>query len=170
MESESKDRLQLVSFSLSTEEYGLDISAVQEIVRLTDITKVPRAPHFVEGVVNLRGKIVPVIDLCRRFGLTPEPYDKRTRIIIVTVAGRTVGFIVHAVNEVLRIAADAVDPTPELVSSDLDSTFIKGVGKLPDRLIILLDVDRILDRGEIAALGLGTAPLDPEAQRARAAV
>lgn len=153
LERQASTLLQLASFRLAEEEYAVDISAVQEIVRMSSITRVPRAPSFVEGVVNLRGKIVPVIDLRRRFGMASAEPTKATRIIIVDVAGKTVGLIVDAVREVLRLDSDAVSATPELVASSIDAAFFKGVGQLGDRLIILLDLQRLLNMEEIAALG-----------------
>ncbi|HEY9899723.1 MAG TPA: chemotaxis protein CheW [Pantanalinema sp.] len=152
IERQASTLLQLASFRLAEEEYAVDISAVQEIVRMSSITRVPRAPSFVEGVVNLRGKIVPVIDLRRRFGMASAEPTKATRIIIVDVAGKTVGLIVDAVREVLRLDSEAVSATPELVASGIDAAFFKGVGQLGDRLIILLDLQRLLSMEEIAAL------------------
>lgn len=144
--------LQLASFELADEEYALDISAVQEIVRMSSVTRVPRAPAFVEGVINLRGKIVPVLDLRKRFGMTPIEPTKATRIIIVEIAGKTVGLLVDGVREVLRLSSDAIEPTPDLVSSDLDAAFLRGVGKLGDRLILLLELSRLLTGEEVQAL------------------
>lgn len=145
--------LQLATFRLSSEEYAVDIAAVQEIVRMSSITRVPRAPSFVEGVVNLRGKIVPVIDLRKRFGLEAIEPTKSTRIIITQVEGKTVGLIVDAVREVLRIESGAISPTPELVASGVETSFFKGVGQLGDRLIVLLDLQHLLGVDEVAALG-----------------
>ena len=98
--------LQLVTFSIGEEEFGVNILKVQEIIRTMEITKVPRAPEFVEGVINLRGKVIPIIDLRRRFGLAPKAHDKNTRIIVIEINNIIVGFVVDAVSEVLRIPAD----------------------------------------------------------------
>lgn len=144
--------LQLASFKLANEEYAVDIGAVQEIVRMSSITRVPRAPAFVEGVVNLRGKIVPVIDLRRRFGLSSVEATKSTRIVIVQVGGKTVGLIVDSVREVLRLPSDSVSPPPDMVASGVDAAFFKGVGQLGDRLIILLDLQRLLSHDELQSL------------------
>ncbi len=146
------DILQLVSFNLGAEEFGVDIAAVQEIVRMPEITKVPRSPDFVEGVVNLRGKIIPVVDLRKRFRLSVGEATKSTRIIIVTVAKRTVGMIVDAVSEVLRLDVASVEPTPDMVATQVDSAFLKGIAKLEGRLLILLDLDLILNQEEAGAL------------------
>lgn len=139
--------IQLVTFSIGDEEFGVDILKVQEIIRMLDITRVPRAPQFVEGVINLRGKVIPIIDLRRRFGLATRKHDKDTRIIVIEINKMVVGFVVDSVSEVLRIPANTVEPPPPVVSG-LDSEYINGVGKLQDRLLILLDLDRLLSREE----------------------
>ncbi len=144
--------LHLVSFDLGTEEFVVDIAVVQEIIRMPEITTVPRAPQFVEGVVNLRGKIIPVVDLRKRFGLTAGEAAKGTRIIVVTIGGRTVGMIVDAVSEVLRLNADSIEPTPEMVAAQIDTSFLKGIAKLEGRLLILLDLDLVLNPEENKAL------------------
>lgn len=142
------DVLQLVSFNLGSEEFGVDIGMVQEIVRMPEITRVPRTPAFVEGVVNLRGKIIPVVDLRKRFRLPVGETTKSTRIIIVTMNGRTVGMIVDGVSEVRRISADSVEPTPEMVASAIDASYLKGIAKLEGRLLILLDLNLVLNQEE----------------------
>ncbi|MDR1857722.1 MAG: chemotaxis protein CheW [Desulfovibrio sp.] len=139
--------LQLVTFSIGEEEFGVDILKVQEIIRTMDITKVPRAPAFVEGVINLRGKVIPIVDLRRRFGMDPRVHDKHTRIIVIEIHTLVVGFVVDAVSEVLRIPASTVEPPPPVVAG-LESDYINGVGKLADRLLILLDLDRLLSKDE----------------------
>ena len=146
------DVFQLVSFNLGSEEFAVDIAVVQEIVRMPEITKVPRTADFVEGVVNLRGKIIPVVDLRKRFGLPVGAATKSTRIIIVTIGGRTVGMIVDGVSEVLRLGADAIEAAPELVTSAIDASFIRGIAKLAERLLILLSLELILSQEEVRAL------------------
>lgn len=146
------EELQLVSFNLDSEEFGVDIGVVQEIVRMPEITKVPRSPEFVEGVVNLRGKIIPVVDLRKRFGLPVTEATKSTRIIVVAVTGRTIGMIVDGVSEVMRISSDAVEPTPEMVASSVDATYLKGIAKLDGRLLILLDLNLVLSSDETRQL------------------
>ena len=106
--------LQLVTFSIGDEEFGVDILKVQEIIRTMEITKVPRAEDFVEGVINLRGKVIPIIDLRRRFGLVSKSHDKDTRIIVIEISNMIVGFVVDSVSEVLRIPASTVEPPPRL--------------------------------------------------------
>jgi len=142
------DLLQLVTFKIGEEEFGVDILRVQEIIRIMEITRVPKAPHFVEGVINLRGRVIPIIDLRKRFGLTAREHDKDTRIIVIEINKMIVGFVVDAVHEVLRIPADTVEPPPPAVMGGVDSEYIKGVGKLDDRLLILLDLDRLLSQEE----------------------
>ena len=144
--------LQLVTFSTGDEEFGVDILRVQEIIRTMAITKVPKAPEFVEGVINLRGKVIPIIDLRRRFGLQSKAHDKHTRIIVIEINTMIVGFVVDSVSEVLRIPTSTVEPPPPVVAG-LESEYISGVGKLEDRLLILLDLDRLLSRADIEALG-----------------
>lgn len=139
--------IQLVTFSIGEEEFGVDILKVQEIIRTMEITKVPRAPQFVEGVINLRGKVIPIIDLRSKFGLQFREHDQHTRIIVIEINDMIVGFVVDSVSEVLRIPASTVEPPPPVVSG-LESEYINGVGKLEDRLLILLDLNRLLSSEE----------------------
>jgi purine-binding chemotaxis protein CheW len=134
--------LQLVTFKLENEEFGVDILRVQEINRMMNITKIPNAPGFIEGVINLRGKIIPIVDLGKRLGFRNGTYDKSTRIIVVELDGLVLGFIVDSVSEVLRINENTVEPPPSIVSG-IDSEYIEGVGKLDDRLLILLELNKI---------------------------
>jgi len=139
--------IQLVTFSIGEEEFGVDILKVQEIIRIMEITKVPKAPQFVEGVINLRGNVIPVIDLRKRFGLETREHDSQTRIIVIEINKMIVGFVVDSVSEVLRIPQNTVEPPPPVVSG-LESEYISGVGKLEDRLLIMLDLDRLLSSEE----------------------
>lgn len=139
------DILQLVTFKLGGEEYGIDILRVQEINRMTVITAMPKAPFSVEGVINLRGKVIPVINLRKRFGLAMKEFDYQSRIIVID-AGSTVGLIVDSVSEVLRISSDTIEP-PSLVTTGTGSEYIMGIGKLEDRLIIVLDIEKLLIEG-----------------------
>jgi purine-binding chemotaxis protein CheW len=141
--------LQLVSFHLGGEEFGLEILRVQEIIRMMDLTRVPNSPSFVEGVINLRGKVIPVIGLRKRFNLEDHPHDKQTRIVVVEVKGTVVGFVVDSVSEVLRIPADTVEPPPRLAK--VDREFVSGVGKLENRLLLMIDIDRLMSDTEQAA-------------------
>ncbi len=145
------DLLQLVTFSIGSEEFGVDILKVMEIIRTMEITKVPKAPAFVEGVINLRGLVIPILDLRRRFGLENKAVDMDTRIIVIEINGMTVGFVVDSVSEVLRIPVNTVEPAPPVVAG-LDSDYISGVGKLEDRLLILLDLDKLLSADDLEHL------------------
>lgn len=147
----AEDISQLVSFRIGSEEFGVDILAVQEINRMVDITRVPQAPAYVEGVINLRGRVIPIIDLRKRFELEVREYDKSTRIVVVDIDGTVIGMIVDAVSEVLRIPRDTIEPPPELVTN-IHSEYIKGVAKLADRLLIFLDLSRVIDVSEVAAM------------------
>lgn len=151
VKNESGELLQLVTFNIGREEFGVDILSVQEINRMTEITRVPNSPNFVEGVINLRGRVIPVIDLRIKLGLEKKDYDKNTRIIVVEVSERVVGFIVDSVNEVLRISADLTETPPDAVTG-INSDFIKSVGKLEDRLLILLDIQKTLSEKETLEL------------------
>ncbi len=144
---ETTELLQLVSFTIGSEEFGVDILFVQEINRMIQITKVPNAPSFVDGVINLRGRIIPVIDLRAKLGFDRKEHDNNTRIIVVEVSGKVVGFIVDAVKEVLRIPKSITEAPPELVAG-VNSEFIMAVGKLEDRLITLIDLEKILSNNE----------------------
>jgi purine-binding chemotaxis protein CheW len=135
-------QLQLVTFEVASEEYAVDILAVREINRMMDLTRVPQSPPEVEGVINLRGKIIPVVDLRRRFGMASAERTDASRIIVVEVGGRVLGFVVDRVHEVLRVSSDIVEPAPAMTCS-VRSEFIAGVGKLADRLLILLDLDKL---------------------------
>jgi len=142
---------QLVVFFLAGETYGIDISSVHEIIRMQTITDVPRTPDFVEGVINLRGRIIPVIDLRKRFGLPPGEQTAGSRIIVVEVNGVTVGMTVDAVSEVLRLPEANIEPPPTIFSG-VDVSYLRAVGKWQEKLIILLNLDRVLYAKEQQAL------------------
>ncbi|MFH0990123.1 MAG: chemotaxis protein CheW [bacterium] len=151
VKSQTHDVLQLVSFMIGKEEFGVDILKVQEINRMVEITRVPNAPAFVSGVINLRGKVIPIVDLRKRFGTGKEENDKDTRIIVVELTGKVIGFIVDAVNEVLRIPKSVTEPPPPIVAG-IGSEYIHAVAKLEDRLLILIDLEKILHATEKDAL------------------
>ncbi|MEO0511311.1 MAG: chemotaxis protein CheW [Planctomycetota bacterium] len=146
--------LQLVTFDVADEEYAVDIHTVHEINRMIELTRVPQAPNAVEGVINLRGRIIPVIDIRKRFGLEVSETTDASRIIVVEVGERVLGFLVDRVHEVLRINSSIVEPTPAMTSG-VDADFISGVGKLEDRLIILLDLDKLF--GDVSEIDLSAA-------------
>jgi purine-binding chemotaxis protein CheW len=142
---------QLVVFQLGAELYGVDIARVHEIIRLQTITRVPRAPSFVEGVIHLRGKVIPVVDLRRRFGLPLADHTRATRTVVVEIGDQVVGIIVDSVSEVLRVSTATIEP-PSPVVAGIDSEYLQGIAKLPERLVILLDLDRVLAREERRAI------------------
>jgi purine-binding chemotaxis protein CheW len=135
-------QLQLVSFELAGECFAVDIHAVREINRLIELTRVPKSPEEIAGVINLRGKIFPVVNLRRKFGFADAEAGEHTRIIVLEFGGRETGFIVDRVHEVLRIDSSIMDPTPEVMGS-VDTDFIRGIAKLADRLLIVLDLERL---------------------------
>ena len=147
--SGAQELLQLVSFKIGNEEFGLDILRVQEIIRVQELTRVPNSPDFMDGVINLRGKVIPIIALRKRFGLEQQAHDKQTRIVVLEVQNMVLGFIVDSVSEVLRIPTTTVAPPPRL--GKIEREFVSGVGKLENRLLILLDVDRIMGGPEMQA-------------------
>ncbi|KAF0141934.1 MAG: chemotaxis protein CheW [Stygiobacter sp.] len=151
MTIESNDLIQLVSFKLGNEEFGIDIGRVQEINMMMQLTKIPNSNQFIEGVVNLRGKIVPVVNLRERLGLCKKEDDSRTKIIVSDVNNKLIGYIVDEVNEVLRISKSIIEPTPEIISG-VNSDLIEGVAKLEGRLLILLNLDKLLSTTEINQL------------------
>ena len=141
--------IQLVSFFLGEEEFGADILMVQEIIRMQAITRVPNAPHFVEGVINLRGKVIPIVDLRKRLNVSGTAEDARkVRVIVVDVEGKITGFIVDSVSQVLRIPQSTIEAAPSIVNAGIDSEYITGVSKLNDKLLILLDFNKILSKSE----------------------
>ena len=147
----SSRELQIVVCELADERYGLDIDKVYEIIRYQPITAVPRSPAFVEGVINLRGRIIPVVDLRDRFGMESAEATKATRIVVAETGGTRVGFVVDGVTEVLMVPTESIEPTPE-VAAGIDAAYLKGIAKLGDRLIILLELDGLFALDEQTAL------------------
>ena len=142
---------QLVVFELAGESYGIDIAAVESIIKMQTITQLPQAPFYVKGVTNLRGNVLPVIDLRLRFGLDAQEYSRQTRIIIVTMGTLKVGVVVDAVSEVLRVPEESIGGLPPVVNT-VNSAFLKGIVRLEDRLIILLELGKVLDFEEQQSL------------------
>jgi purine-binding chemotaxis protein CheW len=142
---------QIVVFEMCSEFYGVDIAKVESIIKMQPITQMPHAPGFVEGVINLRGRVLPVIDLHKRFELPGQAADKNSRIIVVSVDQTEVGMIVDAVSEVLTVPEDTVEAAPEITTT-VDSAFITGIAKLGERLVILLDLACILSKQEQKSL------------------
>lgn len=148
----SLDLIQLVSFNIGDEEFGVDITKVKEIIRIVEITRVPNTPDFVVGVINLRGKVIPIINLRQRLSMDSREHNKDTRIVVIEHDNKTIGFIVDNVNEVIRISKNITEPPPQMTGS-VDSQFITSIGKLEDRLLILLDLEKIIEKGSQIELG-----------------
>jgi len=143
-ETRSEELLQLVVFQLGEEEFGLDIMQVQEIIRIPEITRIPHSPGHVKGVINLRGKIITVINLDTRFGMEQKVHDDNSRIIVAEFDENVVGMVVDSVSEVLRLPLSTVEQVPEIVSGKINANYLKGVGKLEDRMLILLDITKVV--------------------------
>jgi len=150
--------LQVVGFRIGNETYGVRIAAVREIVRVPEITSVPNAPESIEGVINLRGKIIPVMDLRKRFGLAEINTDKKNRILVVELENKLLGLIVNSASEVLKIPPSDIE-APGAVLAEGESGYVIGVGKLKGRLIILLDIAKLLHRPEFKRLEEAAEPV-----------
>ncbi len=173
-EDQSNEERQLVVFDLAEQHYGVEISSVREIIRFQEITSVPDSPQSVEGIINLRGGVIPVVDLRKRFGLTITDATAQSRIVVVEIGGADVGVVVDAVAEVLRIPANSIEATSSVVTT-ADSFYISGIAKIEDQLLILLDLDRALssdalehltERGSETVAGTGEIAAVPEAAAA----
>ena len=147
-----KDVVQVIVFNLGNERYGVDISQVREIIKPTQITRIPNAPDFVEGVINLRGQITTIINLRKRFGLEPKPIDNNTRIIVVEYNNAVIGMMVDTVNEVKYLSTEDIEALPSIITAREEAKFLKGVGKLPDGLLILIDLNKVLSEDEVEIL------------------
>ncbi len=157
-QGENTGSLQLVRFGLAQEEYGIEITKVQEIILMGEITRVPQTPEYIKGLINLRSTVIPIVDLRLRFGLSQQEATDETRIMVVNVAGKTIGIIVDAVSEVLRVSQEQIAPPPPTVAG-LGREYLTGLVKLESRLLILLDIDKILGEEEAAVLEAATAGL-----------
>ena len=142
---------QVVVFDLNEEAHGIDISQVREIIRMEEITRVPRAPEFVEGVINLRGKVNPVVDLRARFSMPSTERTDEHGIVVVDVDGQDIGMVVDAVTEVSRTPSDSIEPPSSVITTD-DSEYLTGIVKTNDKLIILLDIAKVISESEASAL------------------
>jgi purine-binding chemotaxis protein CheW len=141
---------QFLTFALGTEEYGVEILKIQEIKGYAAVTPLPNAPTYVKGVLNLRGTIVPIVDLRKKFSLPEVDYTQFTVIVVVQVQGKTIGFVVDAVSDVLTVAGTAIQPTPDL-HGQIDTACLTGLaptGETEEKLVILLDIDKVLTTGE----------------------
>jgi purine-binding chemotaxis protein CheW len=141
--------VQLVVFKLGNEEFGAAITSILEISRVGEITKIPEAPGFVEGAINLRGRVIAVINLARQFGLSSTGFagaERKTRIVVTDVGGETVGLLVDEVPEILKLREDEIEPPPELLQEKIGKNYIKGMAKRGERVIVVLDLNEILRR------------------------
>jgi len=144
--------LQLVIFSLLGEEFGVSIHDVREIISNTQITPVPQAPSFVEGVINLRGQIIPVVDLRKRFNLEENDHKEDVKVVIIEVEDNILGLIVDSVSEVLNIPSDSINPPPALVANGIGAEYIKGIGQYNDKMIILIDLQKVFSAEELKTI------------------
>lgn len=149
--AEHTGTLQLVSFHLGNEVYGIEIVKVREIILMGEITRVPQTPPFVKGLINLRSTVIPVIDLRIRFDLKATDFTSESRIMVIDVCGKTIGIIVDAVSEVLRVSNDQIAPPPPTVAG-LEQEYLTGLVKLDEQLLMLLDVDKILGKEDAEAI------------------
>jgi len=140
--------IQVVGFRVGKEHFGVPIELVHEIVRIMEVTSVPDAPDFIEGVINLRGKIIPVIDLRKRFGETTITPGKKNRILVAEIMGKIVGLVVDAASEVVKIPPSDIEPPPN-VFGETEVNYVTGVGKMANKLIILVDLGKIMQRGDL---------------------
>ena len=148
--------VQLVIFELGEEAFGVEIAMVESIIKMLPVTRLPQAPEFVEGVINLRGKILPVIDLRKRLAIPLSESTRESRMVVVALDGTTVAMVVDQVNEVLRVNDDIVEAPPS-ISQSVDSRFITGIAKIGEDLVILLDLSKVLDISETSQLTASVA-------------
>ena len=141
---------EFLTFRLGAESYGIEILKVQEIRGYETPTAIANAPAFIKGVVNLRGVIVPILDLRIKFQLAQASYDEFTVVIILNVAGRVVGVVVDSVSDVLTLAAESIRPTPEFATSTFDARYITGLGAVDDQMLILLDIEKLMTGADMA--------------------
>jgi purine-binding chemotaxis protein CheW len=145
--------VQVIGFRIGAEQYGLDILKVREIIRVGAITRMPRAPAFVRGIINLRGDVIPVLSLGERFGLVTAEDGASARVIVVEIGGRLIGMMVDSVSAVLRVPVGQIDPPPPIIGG-MSRRYVRGLAKLEKSLVILLDIERVLSRDEQAELGV----------------
>lgn len=145
----AEEEKQIVVFGLNTEEFGVNIKEVHEIIRTEQITQIPNTADYIQGVINLRGGIIVVIDLALKLGLKTKEADKNTRIIVIEVNGSTVGMVVDSATEVLRLRKDQIEPAPAVITEKINVDYIEGVGILDERLLILLDLAKVLQAKDI---------------------
>lgn len=160
-----RGRVQLAVFRAGTGEYGVDIMKIMEIIRPQKLTRVPKAPEFIEGVINLRGRVVPIIDVRKRLGVNSasDSGPSRDKVLILLVDGKMLGAVVDGVREIMFMDRDEIEETPEAVKGP-EAQFLQGVGKTGDRLIMVLDPEKLLNRRELAELDSAREEPGPEAK------
>lgn len=151
--SSNNELIQLVSFHLDNEEYGVEVLKVREIIRMINITHMPNTPSYVDGIINLRGKVIPIISMRKRFGLMDSENSKQTRVIIMDVGGELLGFTVDAVSEVIRVSASEIQPSPSVASGGIGQEYIAGVINHGERLLVLLNLDMMFSTEEQELFG-----------------
>ncbi len=156
--------LQMINFMVGGEEYAVDIQKVREVIYMREITPLPRTLPFVKGIINLRGEVIPVIDLREKFGLDHDAYTSQTNVIIVETSGKCMGVVVDRVSHVIRLSSGELAPPPPLIGG-LSGAYVLGVGKLQDRFVVVLDIEKILTTAEMIELVkmAETAPAGPAA-------
>ncbi|GLI37767.1 chemotaxis protein CheW [Geobacter hydrogenophilus] len=148
VEESRSELIQLVSFKLEQEEYGVNVLKVREIIRMPSITRVPNTPHYIEGVINLRGKVIPIISMRKRFSLPEGETNSQTRIMVIDMEGELMGFVVDAVSEVIRISESEIQPPPAVVNSAVEQECLAGVINQTDRLLFFLNLEKLISRDE----------------------
>jgi len=146
------EEMQLLIFSIADEHFACKTNQVKEITRMMEITKMPKAPEFIKGVINLRGKVIAVIDLARQLALPSSEQREESRIIVVDLDESTVGMLVDSASEVLRISTKDIEPTPAVIESKIDTRYIQGIGRIGDRLFVLLDLNKVLSSEEVESM------------------
>ena len=148
---DASDVKQLISFTVGEEEFGLELQRVKEVIRMCQITWLPRAPYYMKGVISLRGEVIPIINLRERLGLPAIRQTSSTRIIVVELKGRKVGIVVDSASQVVRLPGEQIDPAPQAMSKVAEE-LISGIGKLDERLIVLLDIDSVVTSEELVRI------------------
>lgn len=149
------DETQVVAFRLGKETYAVEISLIKEIINMQSVTAIPCSSELIEGIINLRGHVIPIFNLRRRFCLPEEELSKRSRIIVVEVCGSTIGMVVDSVSEVLRIALEDIEKSSNMITYTIDKDFIQGIAKLEDSLVIMLNLEKVLPVSEQDVLAVG---------------
>jgi purine-binding chemotaxis protein CheW len=156
--------IQMISFSVGAEEYGIDIQTVREVIRNHRITPLPRAPSFLKGVINLRGGVIPIVDLRERFGFDDKESTNESRVIVVEIGGKPVGMVVDSVSHVLRIATSQIEEAPDWVGG-LTNAYVRGIVRVEEKLVVLLNIDSLLTGAELQEIARSQKTPEPVADR-----